>query len=318
MEMSELMIDILMATYNGEKHLKEQLESIERQSYKNWRLIVHDDASTDRTWEILKKFQDRHGKDKVIIKKNNPPTGASKRNFMGLIQSCSGEYMMCCDQDDVWHEDKVKNTFRRMRQMEKRYGKDLPLLVYTDLRVVDTSLKEIHPGFHSYMNLRTSCKLAYELTQNQVTGCTIMINRNLKKYAEQAKNMDKIVMHDHWLALIALVFGRMSYLNQATMDYRQHGDNVVGAQNAKSFAYMWQRFQRGKEKFVKDMKDSCYQAGYFNQLYASCINDRKVIKLLKIYAHLYEKSKINRIICFFRYGFWKKGIIRKVMQIVWG
>ena len=313
-----MMIDILMATYNGEKHLEEQLISIENQTYKNWRLTVHDDGSSDGTWTILESFQQRQGMDKVRLVRNDPPTGASKRNFIGLVKSCDGEYMMCCDQDDVWHKDKVKQTFHRMRQMEQRFGKDVPFLVHTDLRVVDAELGEIHSSFHSYMNLRTDDILARELTQNQVTGCTTMINKPLKKYVDQTKNTDKIVMHDHWMALIALVFGKMSYLNRATIDYRQHGDNSVGAQDAKSIAYMWQRFLKGRTRFVQDMQDSCGQAAYFIELYGTCIKDEKVVELLINYAYLYEKCKINRIFAFFRYGFWKKGTVRKIMQVIWG
>ena len=137
------MIEILLATYNGEKYLEEQLASIENQTYKNWRLRVHDDQSVDATWRILKDFQKKHGEEKVILKKNIPASGGSKNNFIGLIQASDADYMMCCDQDDVWHKDKIEKTYRRMRQMEKRYGKDLPLLVYTDLKVVDSDLNEI-------------------------------------------------------------------------------------------------------------------------------------------------------------------------------
>ena len=312
------MIEILLATYNGEKHLEEQLASIEEQTYKNWRLRVHDDQSSDGTWEILKAFQQKYGEEKVILKKNVPASGGSKYNFIGLIQASDAEYIMCCDQDDVWHKDKIEKTFRRMRQIEQRFGKDLPLLVYTDLKVVDEKLNEIHPSFHKCMNLRTDSVLNYELIQNQVTGCTVMFNRVLKNYMNVLKNVEHIVMHDHWLALIALVFGKMSYLNQATMDYRQHGNNVVGAQDARSLSYLWSRFKRGKERFVQDMKASCRQVSYFCILYKTCIESEKVIKLLYNYAHLYDVNKIKRIYCFLKFGFWKKGMIRKIMQMIWG
>lgn len=312
------MIEILLATYNGEKHLEEQLASIEQQTYKNWRIRVHDDQSSDGTWEILERFQGKYGKEKVILRRNVPASGGSKNNFIGLIQASDAEYMMCCDQDDVWHADKIEKTYKRMRQMEQRYGKENALLVYTDLRVVDAELNEIHPSFHECMNLRTGNYLCYEMIQNQVTGCTVMINKRLKKYVDSVENTDKIVMHDHWLALIALVFGKMSYLKSVTMDYRQHGNNVVGAQNARSFAYMWSRLKRGKEQFVKDMKDSCAQTAYFCILYKTCMDNEKVVQLLDTYAHLYDVNKIKRLYCFFKFSFWKKGIIRKVMQMIWG
>lgn len=312
------MIDILLATYNGEKHLEEQLASIENQTYKRWRLRAHDDQSSDRTWEILEAFQKKHGNDKVILKKNEPASGGSKHNFTGLIKASDAEYMMCCDQDDVWHMDKIEKTWKRMRKMEQRYGKDIPLLVYTDVRVVDAELNEMHSSFHDCMNLRTSSELGYEMIQNQVTGCTAMFNHHLKTYVDMVENTKKMVMHDHWLALVALVFGKMSYLNETTMDYRQHGSNVVGAQNARSIAYMWERFKRGQEKFVEDMKASCGQVEYFAVLYKTCIESQKVIELLDTYAHLYDMNKVKRVGCFFKYRLWKKGMIRKIMQVIWG
>lgn len=312
------MIDILLATYNGAIYLEEQLHSIESQTYKNWRLRVHDDGSSDGTWEMLEEFQKKHGEKKVIIKKNIPPTGASKRNFISLIQASDAEYMMCCDQDDVWYRDKVEKTYKRMRQMEQRYGKETPLLVHTDLKVVDAHLNKIHESFHKSMNLRTSNYLHYELVQNQVTGCTVMVNAILKKYVDLVKNTDKIVMHDHWLALIALSFGKMSYLDEATMAYRQHENNVVGAQNANSFNYMWRRFKRGKTKFIEDMKASCEQACYFCMLYETCMCEQKMIQLLDTYKNLYQKNKAARIVTFFKYRLWKKGIVRRIMQVIWG
>jgi len=318
MEKGCAMIEILMATYNGEGYLQEQLESIEKQTHREWHLTVHDDGSTDRTWQILEDFQKRMGEKKVFLQKNVPPTGSAKKNFIGLLQNCDSPYMMCCDQDDVWHSDKVEKTFHRMKQMERKYGKDIPLLVHTDLRVVDENLNCIHPGFHEYMNLETRGYLRHELIQNQVTGCTVMINQKLKTYVNQVSCPDKILMHDHWLALTALVFGKMSYLKEATIDYRQHGDNSVGAQNAKSFEYRWMRFRRGRKKFRQDMGESTEQVLYFTRLYATCINDKKMLKLLNEYAFLYKKNKITRIFYFFCDGFWKRGTVRKIMQIIWG
>ena len=312
------MIEILMATYNGAAYLEEQLKSIENQTFTGWHLTVHDDGSSDGTWSILQKFQVHMGPDRVELKKNEPPTGSAKKNFMSLIQTCEADYVMCCDQDDVWHGDKVERSFHRMVQMEKRYGKDQPLLVYTDLRVVDGNLAEINPGFHKYMNLRTDSCLSRELIQNQVTGCTMLFNRQLRNYMTEAKEMGHILMHDHFAALIALVFGHMSYLNQPTIDYRQHGDNSVGAQDAGSLAYRWQRLCRGRKKFRQDMVDSTAQTAYFCHIYTSCINDDIMLKLLNMYAELYNKNKLLRVFAFFRYGFWKKGLLRKVMQVIWG
>lgn len=312
-----LMVDIVMATFNGENYLEEQLLSIEDQTYPQWRLTVRDDGSSDRTMDILNRFRERMGNDKVRIVRNDPPSGSGKNNFMGLLKDCEGRYIMCCDQDDIWHPDKIQKTLACMRKMEKRYGERAPLMVHTDLRVVNEALHELHPSMHRYVDLAHDGKLAHELIQNQVTGCTVLINRPLKAYLDRTVDTEKILMHDHWLALIAIVFGRLGYLNAPTIDYRQHSDNSVGAPDARSMAYLWQRFRRGKEQFRQDMKMSAEQCGYFCQIYASCIENKKMLQLLDNYASLYIKTKPARIRTFFRYGFWKKGVLRKIMQLIW-
>lgn len=314
----DMVVEILMATYNGGKYLEEQLRSIEEQTFKHWHLTVHDDGSTDETLDVLEAFQKRMGKDKVTFRKNDVPSGSAKANFLGLIKEAEGDYFMCCDQDDRWHINKIAMTLHRMRQMEQRYGRDLPLLVHTDLRVVDSRLKEIHPSFHAYTNLEHRPIPSLELVQNQVTGCTMMFNNQLKQYVERIDNTDPILMHDHFLALIACAFGKMSYIDKATIDYRQHEENSVGAQDARSLSYMWNRFKRGKEAFRMSMEDSCRQAGYFMELYEPYFHDRRMRRLFQSYADLYTQNKWKRIDTCLHNRFMKKGVVRKVMQIIWG
>ena len=318
METGRLTVDILMATFNGEKYLNEQLTSLEHQTWSQWRLTVCDDGSSDRTVEILEEFQRRMGKEKVRIIRNDPPTGSAKNNFIQMLKECGGQYIMCCDQDDLWHTDKIKKTLGCMCRMEEKYGRQTPLMVHTDLRVVNEALHELHPGFHKYVDLFHDGRLSHELIQNQVTGCTVMINGALRSYLDRIDDFDSILMHDHWLAITAIVFGKIGYLNVATIDYRQHGDNSVGAANARSFSYLWKRFCRGKSDFRQDMKKSTEQCAYFCRIYASCIENKKMLQLLDEYASLYAKTKMARMTAFFRYGFWKKGWIRKIMQVIWG
>lgn len=313
-------VHVLMATYNGDEYLREQLASLESQTYGNWCLTVYDDGSTDDTMEILKSFQEKIGEDRIHICVNIPASGGAKKNFMKLIRENEGPYLMCCDQDDVWHPDKIERSMKRMRRMEKRYGKEEPLLVYSELRVVDEDLKEIAPAFHPFMNLRTGSDLASELIQNQVTGCTVLFNHTLWKYMQKVEDADRILMHDHVLALTALLFGHMSFIAAPLMDYRQHSSNSVGAKNARSITYLWQRFKKGRAGFRKDMKASSDQAAYllsvFNEGLEGCNSPEKMILLIR-YSSLYDQTKIPRIQDFFRFGFWKKGCFLKLVQILW-
>ncbi len=317
---SRYRVHILMATYNGGKYLEEQLASLARQTWKNWYLTVYDDGSTDDTMMILMKFREKIGEDRVFISVNEPASGGAKQNFMKLITENDGDYFMCCDQDDVWYPDKIERSVKRMYLMEKRYGKELPLLVYSELRVVDEQLKEIAPAFHPFMNLRTGSDLACELIQNQVTGCTVLFNCALWEYMQRLTATDKILMHDHVLAITALLFGRMSFIKTPLMDYRQHSGNSVGARNAKSIGYLMQRFKRGRERFRDDMKASSEQAAYllsaFQEELACCNCPEKMILLIR-YSSLYESGKCTRIQDFFRFGIWKNGWLLRAVQMLW-
>lgn len=313
-------VHILMATYNGESYLKEQIDSLIAQTYKNWCLTIYDDGSSDNTANIVAEYQAQHGEEKIRFYENHPASGGAKQNFMKLIRENTGEYLMCCDQDDVWHPDKIEKSLKRMRRMEVRYGKDVPLLVYTELRVVDEKLSVIAPAFHPYMNLRTGNQLSYELIQNQVTGCTTMFNKTMQTYMARVKDSEQILMHDHVLALVALCFGAISFIKEPLIDYRQHGDNSVGAKDAKSPAYLMMRFKLGRQKFRDDLMASCGQAAYlltvFDEEFAGCIESEKVILLIR-YSALYTVKKSTRIKDFYRFRFLKKGWLLKIVQTLW-
>ena len=126
------MIDILMATFNGERFIKEQLNSIGRQTYKDWRLIIRDDCSTDKTCEIIEDFM-KEFPGKIKLYKNIKPSGGAKYNFLNMISDIEHNYVMFADQDDVWHPDKIKISFLEMKKTEKYAGEGVPVLVYTDL-----------------------------------------------------------------------------------------------------------------------------------------------------------------------------------------
>ena len=106
----------------------------------------------------------------------------------------------------------------------------------------------------------------------------------------KAQDVQKIVMHDHFAAIIAVVFGKTAYLPESTIDYRQHGNNAVGASNARSFVYLWQRCRRGKRTFQKDMYRAMVQAGYIFKLYGDQINNNQTKQLIYRFSTLYKKK----------------------------
>ena len=273
------MVTILLATLNGEDYLKAQLESIAAQTYENWQLVVGDDGSTDDTISIIEEFSEKHP-DQVTIIKNDPPQGSAKDNFISLLRNSYGPYFMFCDQDDVWKPDKIYLTLQKMESLEARYGDKIPILVHSDLSVADSNLEMIAESFFQYADIPKRIVLNQLMVQNSVTGCTVMINRCLQQYFLRELPISKIIMHDYWAALIAKVFGKIGFVNESTMYYRQHGNNSVGAKNAKNPVYLYHRLKEGKNSYRRMMIESMEQvqgfAASFKLLQEQpCIKGRK-------------------------------------------
>ncbi|MBU5459351.1 glycosyltransferase family 2 protein [Anaerostipes sp. MSJ-23] len=311
------MVTILLATLNGEDYLKAQLESIADQTYGNWQLVVGDDGSTDHTLEILEEFKNEYP-DQVTIFKNDPPTGSAKSNFIHLLQNAHGPHFMFCDQDDVWKRDKIYLTMQKMEALETRYGTKTPILVHTDLSVVDENLEMVAESFFQYANLPRRIFLNQLMVQNSVTGCTVMINRCLQQYFLQPLPVSKIIMHDYWAALIARVFGKIGFVNEPTMYYRQHGHNSVGAKGSKNPKYLYRHLKEGKNQYRRMMIESMEQIQEFVATYGEEIENLDTYELMESYGNLYYKGKIKRLSFYKNNHVIKEGNLRKLMQWIWG
>ncbi len=242
-------IAILVAVRDGESYLSEQMDSLLGQTYTDWVAYIHDDGSSDGTRHILKNYSARYPERFVLV--DGAPTGSAKANYFYLLRNVEAPLYMCCDQDDVWLPDKIERTLREMRAAQRTAGNEteLPCLVYTDLRVVDESLHEVSGSMNLYQKL--SCedtRINHVLVQNVVTGCTMMINRRLRDMVLSLRDLNKIVMHDWWAALIAAQFGVLRYLNEPTILYRQHGENDTGAKNISLLWDLKEVLFQGKDK----------------------------------------------------------------------
>ena len=216
-------IDILMATYNGEKYLKKQIDSILNQTYSNIRLIISDDSSTDTTREIIKDYEKKDNRITAYYQENN--LGYIK-NFEFLLNKVESNIYMLSDQDDIWLPNKVKNTYNFLQKQNAD-------MVFTDLIVVDEQEQIIDKSFNDLMNLTkkinktiNSKELVY--LYNCVTGCTIMGNSKLINKILPIPTNSKHVLHDHWIALVNSMNGNIAYLPEGTIKYRQHNNNQIG------------------------------------------------------------------------------------------
>jgi glycosyltransferase involved in cell wall biosynthesis len=229
-------IDILLATYNGENFLKEQIDSLLNQTYQNWRLLIHDDGSKDNTLEIIKGYALEFS-DKIVFIDDGIKTGGSKNNFAHLMSFAKAPYIMFCDQDDVWLENKIELTLNKMLESEQK-NSNKPVLVHTDLKVVDSNLGIIANSMFEYQRLNDAHgKDIYKLAvENCITGCTVMINNNLLKLSLPIPK--EAIMHDWWIGLVCLGNkGVVEFENRSTILYRQHSVNTIGAKKFNKLSY---------------------------------------------------------------------------------
>lgn len=227
-------IQILLASFNGERFIGRQLESLLAQSYRNWELLLSDDLSQDATTAIVARYAAQDSR--ICDVGNTHAHGNARDNFFDLVERATAPYLAFCDQDDVWLIDKLEREMAEMRCLEEQYGKEVPLLVFSDLAVVDESLEVIAPSFQVFSGLNPErVSLANLLAQNVSPGCVMLANRALYHNVMcLPQNRTLVIMHDWWFMLTAAALGHIGYVPEATMLYRQHGDNSVGASSASA------------------------------------------------------------------------------------
>ena len=304
------MIDVLLATHEGERYLDEQVQSILAQENADLRILARDDGSTDGTYFLLHAYETTQpGRFSVV---EGPPAGGAAENFFLLLENSEAPYVMLCDQDDVWYPYKAEKTLDVMQRLEREHGRDCPILVHSDLAVLADG--QIVAGSLMHYQMLDPARTAPRqlICQNVVTGCTVMANRALIELVLSRPHAGAL-MHDWWLALAASVFGEIGYVPESTMLYRQHGDNRVGAKNARSAAYLWRRARDG-ETSRDGLVDTCRQAAGFLAAFGDLMEEDERA-LFAGYARIPEEKKPARIRALFRLGAWKHGLLRKLGQI---
>ena len=281
-------IAVLLSTYNGEKFLGEQLNSLLAQSHKNFILVVRDDGSRDRTVSILEGYADDHPERIHLLSRDGVNMGASagfaflvdyvlkNKELLGLKST----YMMFCDQDDTWFPEKIEKLLAAMLATEADNDSTLPIVVHSDLLVVSEQNTAIAKSLISYQGLEIERNSFPNLViSNLVTGCTALINEPL---AEKALPIpEKAIMHDWWLALVAAAFGKLVYLDIPLVHYRQHGNNAIGAKEFTKVSVasmpLWSRILARKPS--EHLIEVSIQAAEFNRRYGSQLSGRERLSL---------------------------------------
>ena len=191
--------EILVATYNGQRFLREQFDSLLAQTCKDFTIRIRDDGSTDNTAQIIEQYVECHP-GRIILEENGGETSGACANFSRLLEATDADYVFFCDQDDVWLPEKVETQRKQLMDLEEEHGEDTPLLVHSDLEVVDENLNTLDQSFWHYQYLcpEKMQTLNRLLVQNCVTGCATAVNKSLAKLG--APIPSEAIMHDWWLA----------------------------------------------------------------------------------------------------------------------
>ena len=308
-------IAVLLAAYNGEKYLKQQLISIIEQDYLGQiSIIVRDDNSSDNTCCVVTEFlhSTNDSNRKIYLLENKNAPHGHLANFSALAQHAlntnSSDFYLFADQDDVWHIDKVSRLVNAGTELTREFP-DLPVLVHSDLRVVDEKLAEISPSFIEFQGLPDPINHAFPtfLYQNVVTGCTCIFNHRLLALATPVPNA--VIVHDWWFALCAYYWGKIGYVDTPLIDYRQHGNNSIGAKDFKQQRSIFKKhlyrvlltFPKSFSKAISQAKElKVIKSPYFEKesdkqwlLFFSSLKNASLSKRLKAISLLFKEKSFK-------------------------
>lgn len=296
---TDTLVDILLPTYNTrEEYLREQLESLINQTHTNIKIYISDDASTENNvLEIINEYKNKDSRIIIFEQKHN--IGYNK-NFEFLLQQSTSDYIMFCDHDDIWHEDKVEKSLIKIKKTNSS-------LVYANCRLIDENRKLINNNYFKTKNIPLiKGKSNLAISRYAGLGCSQIITKKVKEKMLPFK--PEVMAHD-WLAgFIANEQNGIDYIDEELFDYRQHTTNVFGGRNLNQNIEKWKK-QNGNtyisyKKYREDVINKAYLTGIKMCLEYAEINENKIFlaKLIKYYESILETKAINiHIIKYFRF-----------------
>ena len=310
----ETQVDILMAVFNGEKFIDEQIQSILDQTRQNFRLIIRDNHSTDSTPHKLKEWSQRFPNNisATLGTENLGVLG----NFSALTEHAQAPYIMFSDSDDIWIKDKIEKTLTKIQEMEQAHGVKTPLLVHTDLTVVDRNLNVIHDSFWKYTNRDGSKPLTLQkmLIENAITGCTMIVNRSLLELAIPIPL--EAAMHDAWLGLVVSAFGKIASLSEPTILYRQHGTNDSGANLYNFFSLIMDILNKEKRQKISLVRKKRFrQALLLLNRYQNSLDHNKK-SIIENYIDAHSSFFLKRGYLLWKFNLFESGLLRKIFQLI--
>lgn len=310
-------VSIVMATFNGVRFVRQQIESIRAQSWQDWRLFVRDDGSDDGTVDVLREFAARDTRITIVDRESENNLGPSQSFERLLERACDAgaQYVFLSDQDDVWHEDKLAlmvPSFDRSRT-----GPDL---VYSDMEIASSDLTTTSPSFirDHFGSGPKAPPLARLLVQNFVPGCASAVHRELIGLALPFPR--SVRNHDWWLAVCAAAAGRLIYVDRPLSKYRQHEGNVVGTRTVPRRASETASFARAKiSKHTELLIDNASALERLDERLrddrwgASSESRRRIGEYVNVIRS--HSSAIGKLWQLRRLGFWPVGVRRQMLFV---
>jgi len=278
------LVSIVMATYNGERFLEEQMESVLKQSYPAIEIIVVDDGSTDRTAEILQSYAGRYSNIRLYFSEGKN-LGYIK-NFEKGCRLATGDYISFCDQDDVWIPDKTTILMNAIGNHP---------MVYCDSELVGSTLNSLHRKHSDHKKLQPFANCLCFATDNCVGGHALIMKKEIFTYADP---FPVEMPYDLWCAFAATFYGGIQYVDQALVKWRQHGNNITVSPKSKEIKlaetrmrlklfYEYCKPENSKEKQV------LYQLMQSYQNYSIGNNFRRMGLFFKYKKYLLAMKKRN-------------------------
>lgn len=285
-------VDILMATYNGARYLRNQLLSLQQQTYDDWTLWVRDDGSTDDTMLILRRFAQYDNRIRTVEEGSGEKLGPGK-NFLGLTRFSNADYVAFCDQDDIWFEKKLEIL---VDFAEKNFEVDIPCLVYCDAYGYSDAEGVITIDGVSWDHATSLREFLFFNAGYQ--GCSMLFNKTLCRMAAEYR-AEYFYMHDDVIALLAHSFGKVFFLPKKLMLYRQHKSNVTGNIDLSLLSYVRRIINRNL--YVLSEVHYKEKEAFFNAYKEELSEEAR--QLFRAYLDFPRKNKIKRLFDIIRFNF---------------
>lgn len=273
------MIDIVLATYNGEKFIEQQLLSLIAQTYKDWRCIVHDDGSKDRTLEIVRKFCALDSRFVLVedsVRLKNPG-----KNFLHTLKYSTSDFICFCDQDDIWLESKLEKLLCAIKTKDN----SIPQAVFSNAYLWNSNTNKIY-GQATLAFPRNVESLLF--LNCGIQGAAAIFNKKMREVL--LVPIENIAMHDWYLTIAACTFGKIDYLHENLMLYRQHGNNVTGNAAGSFLSKIMNFFRNSRPLIDKKHFESLVS---FYKVWKKSISE-KDSKLIEEFICSVSKSCVSR------------------------